>query len=79
MSDLQDKIEKIETKSGVTICVWEGQFAYPLTECCGASAKGGEFGIVCRACYADIDPMYGMATDVSELEEWIARWFGGRA
>jgi hypothetical protein len=79
MSDLADKIERIKTKSGVTIAVWEGKFAYPLTPCCGASAKGGEYGIVCRKCYADIDPMYGMATDITTLDTWIDTWWGGRA
>lgn len=39
---------------------------YYLTECCGASAKGGEYGTVCRACYEDIDPALGGLPD-SEL------------
>jgi hypothetical protein len=76
MSHLQ--IEKIETKSGVTIAVCDG-IAYPLTPCCGASAKGGEYGIICRACYHDIDPALGMATTLPELESWLVTWWGGRA
>lgn len=36
----------------------------PLTECCEASGKGsmdidGEGITVCRACYAEVDPMFG--------------------
>lgn len=33
--------------------------AYPLTPCCGASGKGGEFGVICRSCYRPVDAMYG--------------------
>lgn len=33
--------------------------AYPLTPCCGASGKGGESGVICRACYRPVDPMFG--------------------
>lgn len=33
--------------------------AYPLTPCCGASGKGGGNGVICRACYHDVDPMFG--------------------
>lgn len=34
-------------------------FRYYLTDCCGASAKGMEWGIGCRACYDEIDPALG--------------------
>jgi len=37
----------------------------PLTPCCAASGKGSanvESGVVCRACYAEMDPMFGDAT-----------------
>ena len=34
---------------------------YPLTECCGASAKGSMGAVVCRACYAEIDPLMGIS------------------
>lgn len=30
-----------------------------VTPCCNASAKGGECGTVCRACYREIDPSLG--------------------
>ena len=39
---------------------------YGLTPCCGASAKGGEYGIVCRACYGEIDPLLGGPMDVAD-------------
>lgn len=32
---------------------------YYLTECCGASAKGGAEGTICRACYRPIDEALG--------------------
>lgn len=30
-----------------------------ITDCCDASAKGGEHGTVCRRCYRSIDPSLG--------------------
>lgn len=32
---------------------------YYLTECCGASAKGGGAGVICRACYRPIPHALG--------------------
>lgn len=32
---------------------------YPLTWCCAASGKGGEHGVICRACHQPVDPMFG--------------------
>lgn len=40
--------------------------ASPLTLCCQASAKGSEGGTVCRACYTDIDPMFGGIYDLTQ-------------
>lgn len=34
----------------------EGDSYYRLTLCCRAYPKGTDAGIVCRSCYADIDP-----------------------
>lgn len=42
--------------------------------CCEASAKGsanGATGVVCRACYRDIDPMLGMAWTGAEAVKKI--------
>lgn len=47
-----------------------GPFRYYLTDCCGASAKGTEWGIACRACYGDVDPSLGMCPD-SDLRQGI--------
>ena len=47
-----------------------------LTDCCGASAKGGERGTICRACYHDIDDELGyawMADDQSAWDDWEGR------
>lgn len=71
-------IVKIPTRSGVTIAVSDG-IAYPLTPCCGASAKGLEHYVGCRACYQEIDPSLGMACGADEVEQWINDWWGGRA
>lgn len=40
-----------------------GPFRYYLTDCCGASAKGMEWGIGCRSCYGEIDPALGGLPD----------------
>jgi hypothetical protein len=45
-----------------------------LSECCGASAKGVEYGthVACRRCYAELDPEFGMAwEDADDLRRWV--------
>lgn len=41
------------------------------TPCCGASAKGSGDGVVCRSCYVEVSPNFGMAAmagdDISGL------------
>lgn len=36
---------------------------YYLTDCCGASAKGCDGYIGCRACYNEVDPVLGDVPD----------------
>jgi len=47
---------------------------YGLTPCCGASAKGSMVGdepaIVCRACYAEVDPLLGGEATVNPDDVW---------
>lgn len=48
-------------QADVSIGVSDG-LAYPLTPCCEASGKGSsnvESGVVCRACYHEVDPKFG--------------------
>lgn len=47
---------------------------YLLTTCCGASAKGGEHGVICRACYAPIDERFGMAWMAADFEAAYPAW-----
>lgn len=54
---------------------WAGEIAvnnegnaFYVTPCCGASAKGCDGYIGCRACYEEIDPALGGIPDV----EWFA-------
>jgi hypothetical protein len=35
------------------------EYLWGLTHCCGATAKGTEAGIVCRACYRPCSPSLG--------------------
>jgi hypothetical protein len=45
-----DEIGRIAESDGIRFYV---------TECCRASAKGGEFGTICRNCYSPIDARLG--------------------
>lgn len=48
------------TVCGVTVAYdSEVGIAYLLTDCCNASGKGGEHGVICRACYQPVDAVYG--------------------
>jgi hypothetical protein len=45
---------------------------WPLTPCCQATGKGStnsDTGVICRACYDDVDPFYG---DFWTHDEWKA-------
>jgi len=33
------------------VAYWKAKRAFTGTACCGATAKGGDGGLVCRACY----------------------------
>ena len=45
---------RVELDAGHSITVgWKD--VEPLSECCGAWPKGTDSGIVCRACYADMN------------------------
>jgi hypothetical protein len=43
---------------GLRFVVLDG-FAFYITDCCDASAKGSMGEVVCRACYREIDPALG--------------------
>ena len=45
---------------------------YPVTTCCEATAKGTEWGICCRACYEEVDGLFGMAWNAEEWAKDIA-------
>jgi hypothetical protein len=67
------------TGDGHTLA-WNDDMAWPLTPCCAASGKGGEYGIVCRACYEPVAMEYGMGEVVKteeELRTWADTWWGG--
>jgi len=34
------------------------EWLYSLTDCCNASGKGGEFGLVCRSCYNECEDIH---------------------
>jgi len=45
--------------------------AYPLTVCCNASGKGGGLGVICRACYEDVDWSFGSGWAIDALPESV--------
>jgi hypothetical protein len=55
----------------------DGSLVYFLTRCCKASAKGGQYGTICRACYSPIDERLGMAWTVDEVEVGYLAWLEG--
>lgn len=48
-------------RDAVGIVAENGFMRFYLTDCCGASAKGMEHGVGCRACHRGIDPWLGDA------------------
>lgn len=40
-------------------------YTYALTPCCDATGKGGERGIVCRACYREVPSYFGGPAEVA--------------
>ena len=61
--DYLGKLVATELSPGVSM-------VHYLTDCCNASAKGGEHGVVCRACYREIDPEMGMAWLADDQDAW---------
>ena len=47
----------------------EHGMVYPLTDCCGASGKGGGMGVICRKCYEDVDIFFGMGWTITEAAD----------
>lgn len=47
-------------------------YIYPVTTCCEATAKGTEWGICCRACYEEVDSMFGMGWTPEDWAQDIA-------
>lgn len=47
----------------------ETGLVYPLTPCCGATAKGMDEYVGCRNCYHEVDSILGMCWTA---DEWAA-------
>ncbi len=87
MADVQSTGALADDPIGGLLTVTDGMMHY-LTRCCGASAKGsanGSTGVVCRACYCDIDPEIGNAWMVDDPASWtqyqdrLGAYFGDQA
>lgn len=66
-----DSIATVYTEpgTGLTFEIAHGM-AFYTTACCGASGKGSgdsETGVVCRACYQDVDGIYGTGPSADTL------------
>ncbi len=53
----------------VTLAVTD-LFVYPLTTCCRASGKGGGDGVICRACYRDVETYFGDCWSAADDDGW---------
>ena len=69
--------QKIADAAGIALVVSDG-LVYPLSECCGASAKGSSSptGVVCRKCYNTLPEIMGWGVSVNNenLEAELV-WF----
>ena len=59
-------------EEGVAVYSSYGVF-YPVTDCCKATAKGTEWGICCRSCYAEVDSFFGSCWNEEEWAKDIAQ------
>jgi hypothetical protein len=62
-----------ELVTGGTLAHADG-IVYILTTCCGASAKGVEYGAACRKCYTPISDLFGMAWTADEFADNYPAW-----
>lgn len=60
---IADRFRGLDELGHLVIAGWErpegGEYLVGLTKCCQATAKGCEFGIGCRSCYAECEPSLG--------------------
>jgi hypothetical protein len=75
--DVADKFRGLSAEGYQVIVGWEdstqpnGEYLIGLTPCCQAATTGSsngsdeDGGVVCRACYNDVDPMLGADIKVS--------------
>lgn len=68
MSEYVSRVVGEDASFGYQIAVNNEGDAYYVTDCCGATAKGCDGYIGCRACYGEVDPGLGGIPDV----EWFA-------
>lgn len=55
----------------VVVADLEVGVVYPLTACCGASAKGAADGVVCRGCYRSLPDAMGMGWTLAEAADML--------
>lgn len=53
---------------------WYDDGPVRVTECCGASATGTEYGIACRSCYGECDDGIGTNAEMIERPAGWVRW-----
>jgi hypothetical protein len=56
-----ERVEFVQNEDGLV---------YPLTPCCGATAKGMDWYIGCRSCYEEVDSMLGACWTAEEWPEY---------
>ncbi|MGW0022025.1 hypothetical protein ACWDUD_27240 [Rhodococcus sp. NPDC003382] len=65
----RDRVVEIYRDDTAHVVAYAGT-AYHLTPCCDASAKGSMDSIVCRSCYQQVSPMYGMGWTLADDKDW---------
>ncbi|BDB63254.1 hypothetical protein [Rhodococcus sp. RDE2] len=68
-TERRDRIVEIYHDDTAHVVAYAG-VAYHLTPCCDASAKGSLGSIVCRSCYQEVCPMYGMGWALTDDKDW---------
>lgn len=68
-------IETTRTVCGITVAYDAStRMLYPLTDCCGASSKGLDGYVGCRACYKPVEAPCGLGVAdnyLPHLEQWV--------
>lgn len=64
---LSPQVTHLTTGRGGVSLAESDEIIYYLTACCNASAKGGQYGVICRACHNPVPDWMGDAALIHDL------------